>query len=301
MATPRRSRMYRTRLGKSLALTDRDLEIFRTLCRYRYLGSTYLHAFAGGQSTTRFKERLGDLFHEGYIDRPAKQWEFANARHLPAVYEIGGRALRILAESGIATNETVTTLGSGPTRQFAHAVLVCECMASFELAVRTIPNLRFIPWSEIHARMIERLGTDERRPTQTTNAIIPDGFFGLEYCPAGKKLYRFFALELDRGTMPITRNDSKQTSILEKLRTYQQIVRNGLQREQWGVPNLIVLVVTITEERKSDMLRTCAVLGTAPQILFKALGDWQHKPDVDLLAAAWERSALPPMSIIAAD
>ena len=53
--------MRRTPLGKRLALTARDIEIFRRLAQYRYLPSTYLHVFAGGASETRFKERLGDL------------------------------------------------------------------------------------------------------------------------------------------------------------------------------------------------------------------------------------------------
>ncbi len=34
---------------------------------------------------------------------------------------------------------------------------------------------------------------------------MPDGVFGLEYRSSGAPLYRFFALEIDRGTMPIAR------------------------------------------------------------------------------------------------
>ena len=75
--------MRRLSLGKTLALTSRDLAIFRALAEYRYLRSTHLHAFSGGASETRFKERLGDLFHEGYLDRPSQQWEFADARTAP--------------------------------------------------------------------------------------------------------------------------------------------------------------------------------------------------------------------------
>src|ERR1700743_3862316 len=85
----RRSRMRRTRTGKRIELTARDVEIFKLLSRYRYLRSTYIHAFVGGASETRFKERLGDLFHEGFLDRPEAQWEFADARCMPAVYENG--------------------------------------------------------------------------------------------------------------------------------------------------------------------------------------------------------------------
>src|ERR1700719_1255112 len=98
----RRPPMQRMRRGKNIALTARDIEIFRQLCRYRYLNSTYLHAFAGGASETRFKERLGDLFHEGFVDRPSQQWQLAEARCRPAVYELGERGKRALNEYGDA-------------------------------------------------------------------------------------------------------------------------------------------------------------------------------------------------------
>ncbi|MEJ0042771.1 MAG: hypothetical protein WDM81_11445 [Rhizomicrobium sp.] len=88
--------MKRTRKGKRIELTERDIAIFRLLSQYRYLRSTYIHAFVGGASETRFKERLGDLFHEGYLDRPSQQWEFADARHMPAVHELGERGRRAL-------------------------------------------------------------------------------------------------------------------------------------------------------------------------------------------------------------
>src|SRR4051812_40289463 len=96
----RRSRMRRTAVGKRIELTARDIDIFRLLGRYRYLRSNYIHAFVGGASGTRFKERLGDLFHEGYLDRPCQQWDFANARYRPVVYESGSGATRTLREAG---------------------------------------------------------------------------------------------------------------------------------------------------------------------------------------------------------
>ncbi|HEY2032894.1 MAG TPA: replication-relaxation family protein [Rhizomicrobium sp.] len=297
----RRSRLHRTSLGKALALTPRDLEIFRVLSRYRYLRSTYLHAFAGGASETRFKERLGDLFHEGYIDRPAKQWEFASARHLPAIYEIGARAKRVLVESAICTDEGATYLGSGAARQFAHAVLICESLASFEIGSQRSADLRFIPGCEICARKADRSEQSKsHRSEQFARTLVPDGLFGLEYRAAGKSLYRFFALEIDRGTMPIARSDSNQTSIYEKLKGYQQIATLGLQQERWGIPNLLVLMVTSTEDRKADMMRKCASLGHAPQILFKAWEGRPQAPDGTLLTLPWERMALSPLSIVTA-
>ena len=94
--------MKRTSTGKRIELTERDLAIFALLERYRYLRSTFIHAFAGGASETRFKERLGDLYHEGgYLDRPKAQWQFADARYMPVVYEATdkARAFHILTEA----------------------------------------------------------------------------------------------------------------------------------------------------------------------------------------------------------
>ena len=99
----RRSRMSRKRTGKRIRLTERDLEVFRLLTRYRFLRSTHLHALAGGRSDKRFVERLGDLYHEGgYIDRPKQQWQAINARYMPAVYELGEahQAERLFLEKG---------------------------------------------------------------------------------------------------------------------------------------------------------------------------------------------------------
>ena len=80
--------MHRKRTGKNLYLTQRDIEIFKLLQRYRYLRSTFIHEFVGGRQITRFKERLGDLFHEGYLWRPKQQWQHINARYSPAIYEL---------------------------------------------------------------------------------------------------------------------------------------------------------------------------------------------------------------------
>src|ERR1700759_4040642 len=114
----RRSRMTRTRAGKSLVLTSRDIDLFRWVARYPYLRSTYLHAFVGGASATRFKERLGDLFHEGYIERPPQQWQFSGARHRPVVYEIGRVSERLLREVGVDAGNRVTSLSESAHRQF---------------------------------------------------------------------------------------------------------------------------------------------------------------------------------------
>jgi len=126
--------MSRTDSGKRLELTARDIEIFKLLQRYRYLRSTFLYAFVGGKNETRFKERLGALFHDGrYINRPKEQWQFAGSRYAPAVYELDRAGEVVLAELGIRGQRAIAPSNSNH-RQFAHTLMIAETLASMGTA-----------------------------------------------------------------------------------------------------------------------------------------------------------------------
>jgi hypothetical protein len=296
----RRSRMRRTSSGKKLALTERDFALFRVLAEYRYLRSTYLYAFAKGASETRFKERLGDLFHEGFIDRPEKQWDSMDARSTPVVYELDEPARRALAERGHPEVNARTFLGPTAHRQFVHSRLICECLASIELATREHTNLRFIAWSEILSRAPASTRSSQipfRVPFESS-AVIPDGLFGLEYQTNSGKAYRFFALEVDRGTMPISRTDGTKTSYLAKLAGYREIMDRRLHKQHWGISSLFVLTVTTSPERPAGMLRAYGERGASPMFLFKAAEPKTlTAPKPRLLSEPWERAGLSALSI----
>jgi hypothetical protein len=294
----RRSRMHRTKTGKRLALTDRDMEIFRTLQRYRFLRSTYLHCFVGGASGKRFVERLGDLFHEGYLDRPAEQWRFADARCRPVVYELGKGGIEA---AGAATEaETVTWFRNGPHRQFEHTLMVCEVLASIELATRGREDIRFIPWSDILVKTPEatrRSSKPYALSAANGNTVVPDAIFGLEYHRDGRRAYRFFALEADRGTMPIARAASSGTSLLEKVESYRRIIERGAYHQSLGVPNLLVLTVTTSETRCAEMVAKCAALMADGRALLLSSFAGATAPDPNLLSAPWQRPGAPPLYI----
>ena len=119
-AHKRRSRMRRVSVGKRIELTDRDIELFKLLNRYRYLRSNFLYAFLGGNSETRFKERLGHLYHDGqYINRPPQQWQFANCRHMPLIYELDDKGEQVLRQHGLLQSDSplLTKGRAGACRQ----------------------------------------------------------------------------------------------------------------------------------------------------------------------------------------
>ncbi len=143
--------MHRSRQQKPIELRERDIEIFKLLQQYRYLRSNFLYEFVGGKDLTRFKKRLGELYHQGYLNRPKQQWENFNARYTPAIYELDKKAEEILQRLRIESDsrDLVSRGRMGANREFGHSMIVCDTIASIELALRDDPDVEFISWQQI--------------------------------------------------------------------------------------------------------------------------------------------------------
>ena len=293
-----------------MALTPRDLEIFRLLNRYRYLRSSFLHALVGGYKNALIK-RLGTLYHDGYLDRPSRQWQAINARYMPAVYELGKRGEQTLRAAGIVVNAM-------PSQQFSHSLMVCDILGSIEIGIQSNPELRLISWSEIMAKM-PAAGAERDNPMElpcqvsftfprsmTTHRLskplIADAVFGIEYKPT--KSFRFFALEADRNHEPVMRNNLSQTSYLRKLLQYREIAK-GAYRTYWGLPNLLVLNVTTSEAHMQNIMTLVSKLTEgkgASYLLFKTMPslasfETAPLPDACMLTKPWSRAGFDPFEI----
>jgi len=320
----RRSRMRRISSGRRIELIARDVDLFKLLYRYQYLRSDFLYAFLGGESPTRFKQRLGQLYHDGrFINRPEQQWQFANCRCMPLVYELDLRGEQVLHDHGLLVHDSPLLKRGrmGACRQFAHQLMICDCLASIELGVRQHPSLRFISWQEILAKAPTQTRALENpfaipvtvSHTQASGAVtqwaevkvVPDGLFGLEYGCGGQKLYRFFALEADRNTIPVKRSNLRQTSWLRKTLAYRQIVAQEIHRTHLALPSLLVLTVTTNEQHMKNIMalvKELATEGRSTLFLFKmmsTLGDFQKAPapTPHLLTEPWQRVGFEPLLI----
>lgn len=206
----------------------------------------------------------------------------------------------MLRESGRPKANT-TFLSMTAHRQFRHSLMICEMLASLELVCRS-SGLRFITWPEILARAPEatqQLPVPFQIPIPSGGYLVPDGLFGIEYGILNSQTaYRFFALEVDRGTMPISRSGVGQTSYLRKLAAYREIVAQQIHRTRWGIPNLLVPTVTTSQTRLSEIIRRRDPEARSPAFLFKAVEERESvRPFAALLLAPWERSGLPPLTI----
>lgn len=311
--------MRRESRGKHLVLTERDLEIFRLLERYRYLNSEYLHAFVGGRSEKRFKERLGDLFHEGYINRPPRQWEFAEGRHSAVIYEAGERSRAILQSRQVGPSFPMTFLKDQTHRQFHHSVMINHVLAAVDLATYTVSGLALLGWSDILAKAprTAREGSNPfaicgvlsdptlERDGKTATSVVPDAVFGLRYNDAGAPKYRFFVLEVDRATMPVTRSSLRISSYQRKLLAYDLVLKRRLYRSLWGIPNLLILTVSTNAAHLQNLLGSAQSLGDfRSAFLFKAVGESQAAAPVlasQLVTLPWISAGDRKIDIFQAD
>jgi hypothetical protein len=113
----------------------------------------------------------------------------------------------------------------------------------------------------------------------------------------GSKVYRFFALEADRNTLPVTRSALQQTSYLRKVLAYRQISAQSIHKSHLGLPNLLVLTVTTNEPHMAHIMalvRELALEGKSKLFLFKtmgSLGDFGKAPEPagNMLISPWQR------------
>lgn len=257
----RRSRFVRQPSGKRVVLTDRDVEILRLLYRYRYLRTTQLAAFQRPKSVKRFRERLGDLFHEtGLIHRPPIQWRHFDPLCSSVIYELSSQGQSLLQERGdlVARATTLSRRQSGKKHQFIHALMIVDALVAVELSTRTEPDQRFVPVDEILIRAPEKTRQarnplaapvtinpcpefpDLCRPWHTH--VIPDALYGIEYLIDGEKRYRFWALECEHQS-PVRRSTAKASSQLRKQAAYNALIKSGGFKTHWGIPNLKLQVV----------------------------------------------------------
>jgi hypothetical protein len=133
--------------------------------------------------------------------------------------------------------------------------------------------------------------------------LVPDGLFGIEYAAGDKKAYRFFALEADRGTMPVIRSTAGQSSYLGKIAAYREIIAHRVHKTHWGLPNLLVLTVTASDPRVQEIIgRMGDGTGGSAAFLFKALcRPCPIAPIPQLLFEPWQRAGFPPLRIDGSD
>jgi hypothetical protein len=266
---PRNSRWSRDPIlngGTPVAacITDRDVEIFKLLSRYRYLPSDDIHAFVSG-GLVHLTRRLDLLQRKpnSYLNRPHQQRENAEANHRRLIYELDERGALVLRDCGLPIPSR------SYHRNFAHELMVCRITASIELGIRADSALRLITWPEILASdrtpQATRIASQPERIPVTFEVhrekyranVTADAMpFGIERSEAGGRSFLFFpGIEADCATEPLDTNDAERSSIYRKFVTYRAIVFQDIHRTHFGFPNFFVPFITTNKARMESMMK----------------------------------------------
>lgn len=291
-------------------LTDDDVAMIRLLARHRFLRSTHIAALVG-RSVDRTNDRLSKLFHASYVDRPRAQLDYyPSAGSAPFIYALADRGARLLIErDGVNfSNVEWSRKNREAGRPFIeHQIEIMDFYVSLQVAAAQRSDLRLTHPDEMVASFPDQSIT-ARNPfalsVRLTHqgaihevGLVPDLVFGLKFADGSR---RCFMVEIDRGTMPVTRSDIRQTSFERKMRSYLTAHALRQHERHFGWKTFRVLTVTADETRLRSMREALRRLHVphspgAPLFFFGARPDLQG---TDLLMHEWTDGSGRPVRLV---
>jgi hypothetical protein len=291
-------------------VTDDDIAIIRYVAEHRLRRSTDICKLMSHRPAKKIIERIGTLYHTGYLDRPRAQRDYfsANKRRPAYIYALGNRGAELIAQlDGIDPPKTDwTDKNRDIGRPFIHhRLLIADVLTAFKFATQARADVRFIEPAEILERAPETTRNADnpwkwkaRVPTPggavIDKALVPDAAFGLDFTAERKKF--FFFLEADRATMPVWRSNLSQTSMYSKFLTYFHGHRAGYHTRTYNITNFRVLTCTTSSDRTANMVDMLKQkIAPSNMFLFTDATALQNIPDV--LALAWTSGKGQPVRL----
>jgi hypothetical protein len=303
----RKKRYTRSRKQEAFVVTPYVLEVLSLLARYKYLRANTIQALLPHRSEDGLRRTLRRMFDAALVEKPREQFRGYNSIYCPDIYMLDRDGEQALLDRGVnplAVTRLYREATDGPIKNFAHAMMITDAMASVEVGARD----RLIPWTEVVARTTHpnplklectiRHRFGERTETLDT-AIIPDGFFGVRY-EDGK--VAFLALEAEHFN-PIEPTTLRRSSFLKKVLAYRNIIERQEYKKQLNVPNMRVLVVAPTAQRIQHMIELVErLVGQSNLFLFAVIPvqerDFKVKdPETNLFERPLLRAGLPPITL----
>jgi len=271
------------------------LEILRLVAEHRFLSSVQLQKWLDTPRQPLLR-RLQRLYHHGYLDRPRAQLDYYHqGGSRPMVYGLARRGAGLLRRDLDLPFSCMDW--SGRPHQVGrlfleHALLISDVMTAFELACRKHDGIQL--------QLLDGLSPekDGRKPSRNYRwnvtlrnrqrlGIAPDRVFALEYTTNRQEPTRaYFFLEADRGTMPVTRSNLRQSSFLRKLLAYEATWTQGVHQRRFGMHRFRVLTVTGSQERLRHLVEASRQLEQG-RGLFLFLDDAATRASPDLLKEHW--------------
>jgi Replication-relaxation len=279
-----------------------ELNILRLLNR-RSLGRTNFIALGAGGSAEHNRKMLYELARKGQIRWHKPEGGQSQARAYPStffnIYENNNASKKLLRQSGIEpiSHRNVeeddgqdTTWGP----DFWHQLLIDDVLISIEIACRQ----NGLPYEDLFGLLdlpCHVSHTINGKPHTSKAAWRPDAVFRISE--------KYYALEADRGTEPVERNNLQQSSFLRKFLQIKHVFQSQLYKTDWNLDNLMVLVVTIDVGRTIRSYLENKLKWKSSFILFHSAPSLASTikspvPALNLITEPWQRVGYPPFSFL---
>ncbi len=201
-------------------------------------------------SAQQMLRRLQNLFHEGYLDRPRAQIDYYRNGSRPIVYGLGNKGMQLMArEDGVPVRRMDWSARNRSITRFfmEHTLAVADVIVAIELSCRK-RGVELIDYREDSPGGFKWSVAVQHGGATASVGVVPDRVVGIK---TGTET-RWFFVEVDRATMPVERNNLKQSSFGRKLLAYHETWRQRVLKDSF--PRFQVLTVTTTPERVKNLV-----------------------------------------------
>ena len=232
-----RRKRFERGAASAFQITRRDIDLVRHVAQHRLLRSTHLSALVAAPHK-KICDRLADLFHAGYLDRPRAQLDYhvRNGGSMAMVYALDARGARLLRDNPFTSASADIAFKKRDVRRpfVLHTLGIADLNVALQVSLRRHHDLKLVTRDDLVAAHPQK--TTLKR-LQLGPDIVPDDLFELRDASDRQRCY---FVEVDRATMPVVRQESNangrldKSSILRKLMAYANARTRKLYRNQLG-------------------------------------------------------------------
>lgn len=229
-------------------ITDRDIRLLSSIAGNQFLTTSQIHRQLF-PSIHRARKRLNQLWWSGYIQRAKipPGLESLSAEAVYSISRIGLRLLRVHGEHYIGLSIPRRPNRPGSLMFLSHTLLRNSFRIALENSVHQDYSVELCDWKHDGSLARSVLIPDVRTQALKKVVLKADAYFRLRKNERELEFY----LEVDNGTMPLTR-------LVEKLKAYQIWKWTLRNTDSARNRRVRILILVFSRKRAQNLLRKLA-------------------------------------------
>ena len=237
---------------KNVRIIPRDIRILQSVAENQFLTTSQISALHF-PSIHRARKRLRILAQHDFLKRTRLLQGFDNLS-AEAIYYIGRRGMQLLTAHGELSDMMPIprlTLRPGSFMFLSHTLMRNSFRIALEGSLMLNPNVSLHDWKHDNSITQRVLIPNPKTLSLERIPLRADAHFQLK---KNKRITEFY-LEVDNGTMPLTR-------LISKLEAYQVWERMHIKGNNVSQPQIRILVLMFSEKRVKNLIQRLRKCGS---------------------------------------